>query len=478
MRTKNLTFTIFLILLLIYPLSYSYSSGLTPSGVGTKALSLGGAFRGLADDWSASYWNPAGLAFQTKSEVNFSFMVLSPRPRFKPDVTYGGWKVGYKNGTRWYPEDKNFFLPSFSGFLKFPELNGFIAGLAFFIPYRSHYSWDLFEPLSGYKNNIPYPEYDHEADIMVLDFHPSIAKQFMEGKVSFGAGISIQKGDLVLRKLDLLSSSPYISPYDIRPYDHFPVDNKFEGDGWGFGGNFGLLLKVSPRFQIGVSARTPITLNLSGTRELTAYLPYDTTIAHYLKIVVGDPVAAEYFRGFTLNSSLDSEVKFKLPADFGAGIALMPYPNLTITCDVNYTAWSSLKELEFEEKGKDPFGDEIAEYKMPLEWKDVTRFSLGLEYMPHSNLALRAGYYLNPSPVPDETLSPILFDSNEKNGYTLGVGYKGESFELGYSYEISDHKQKFLKTLEDTNSDSLYDNLTGRYENSVHTSYFTFTYKF
>jgi long-chain fatty acid transport protein len=478
MRVKNLLFTFILFLLLICPLTNSYSSGLTPSGVGTKALSLGGAFRGLADDWSASYWNPAGLAFQAKSEVNFSFMVLSPRPRYTPDVTYEGWDVGYKNGTRWYPEDKNFSLPSFSGFLRFPELNGFITGLAFFIPYCSSYNWDIFDPLPGYRNDVPYPEYDHEADITVLDFHPSIAKQFMEGKVSLGAGISIQKGDFTLRKVDLVSSDPYISPYNSRPYDHFPVDNKFEGDGWGVGANMGLLFKVSPKFQIGISARSPVSLNLSGTRELTAYLPNDSTIADYLEITVGDSSAAQYFRGFTLNSSLDSDVKFKLPADLGIGVAIMPYPNLTLTCDVSYTVWSSLEELVFEENGKDAFGNEITGYKIPLNWKDVTRFSLGLEYMPHPSLALRAGYSLDPSPIPDETLSPIFFDSNEKNNYSLGVGYKVKSFELGYSYGISDHKQKFLKVLEDTNSDSMYDNLPGRYENSVHTSYFTFTYKF
>jgi long-subunit fatty acid transport protein len=225
MRTKNLCVSFMLLFLLIYPLK-TYSSGLTPSGVGAKALSLGGAFRGLADDWSASYWNPAGLAFQTKSDVNFSFMVFSPRPKFTPNVTFGDnhWDVGYKNGMKWYPEDKNLSLPSFSGFLKFPELNGFITGLAFYIPYRSSYKWDLFDPLPGYNNNIPYPEYDHEADVTVLDFHPSVAKQFMEGKLSLGAGISIQKGDLTLQKVDLVPSD---FPLEYRPrvHENFPVDN-------------------------------------------------------------------------------------------------------------------------------------------------------------------------------------------------------------------------------------------------------------
>ncbi|MFH0930510.1 MAG: outer membrane protein transport protein, partial [Candidatus Zixiibacteriota bacterium] len=176
--------------------------------------------------------------------------------------------------------------------------------------------------------------------------------------------------------------------------------------------------------------------------------------------------------------TLDSDVKFKLPADFGVGVAYMPYSNLTLTCDVNFTAWSSLKELKYEERGKDPLtGKDTSGYKIPFEWKDVTRFSLGLEYVPHKSLALRAGYFLNPTPIPDMTLTPVFFDSGEKNGYTLGVGYKAESFELGYSYEFTGYKQKFLKPSEDASPDS-QTNLPGRYENANHTSYFTLTYKF
>ncbi|OGC85081.1 MAG: hypothetical protein A2W07_04225 [candidate division Zixibacteria bacterium RBG_16_43_9] len=477
MRFRNLVIFFFLIFLLIYPLN-SHSSGLTPSGVGTKALGLGGAFRGLADDWSASYWNPAGLAFQTKSEVNFSIMVLNPRPKFTPDVTFDGWGVGYRNGIKWYPDDKTFSLPSFSGFLKFPELNGFITGLAFFIPYRSSFEWDLFDPLPGYNNNIPYPGIDHKGDLTVLDFHPSVARQFMEGKLSLGAGISIQKGDLTLRRVDLVPTEPFVTSFfNNRPFDLFPVDNRFEGDGWGFGGNIGLLYKASPKFQIGVSVRSPITLKLSGTRTLTVYLPYDTSFARNVVQPV-DSVAANYFYGYTLSSILDSDTKFKLPADFGVGIAVMPYSNLTVTVDVNLTTWSSLKELKFEEKGKDPLtGKEITGYSVPFEWKDATRFSLGLQYMPHKSLALRAGYFLDPTPTPDKTLTPLFFNSGEKNGYTLGVGYKGESFELGYSYEFTGYKEKFLKPTEGVTPSSLI-NLPGRYENGNHTSYFTFTYKF
>ncbi|HVP36989.1 MAG TPA: outer membrane protein transport protein [Terriglobales bacterium] len=472
MRFRNLVFSFLLLFFLIYPLQ-AHSSGLIPSGVGAKALSLGGAFRGLADDWSAAYWNPAGLGFQTKSEVNFSLMVLSPRPKFTPDVTFNGWEVGYKNGIKLYPTDRNFSLPGFSGFFKFPELKGFITGLAFFIPYRSDYEWDLYDPLPGYNNNTPYPGIDHEGNLTVLDFHPSVAKQFMEGKLSLGAGISIQKGDFTFRKVDLVPTDfPY--PYNSRPRDLFTVDNDFEGDGWGVGANIGLLYKVSPKFQIGVSVKSPVTIKLSGTRSLTAYLPNDSATASQIEPI--DPVAARHLRGFTLSSSFDSETKLKLPADLGAGVAVMPYSNLTLTADVSLTAWSSLKELKFTEKGTDPFGNPV-DYVVPFDWKDVTRFSLGLEYLPAKKLSLRAGYFLDPTATPDKTLNPMFFDSGEKNGYSLGVGYKAPSFELGYSYQFTGYDEKSLKPTEGVTPSSLI-NLPGRYENGIHTSYFTFTYKF
>ena len=40
-----------------------YSGEFLKLGVGARALGMGGAFVGLADDASAAYWNPAGLAF-------------------------------------------------------------------------------------------------------------------------------------------------------------------------------------------------------------------------------------------------------------------------------------------------------------------------------------------------------------------------------------------------------------------------------
>ena len=38
-------------------------------GVGARALAMGGAFYAVADDATAAYWNPAGLAYLQRKEV-------------------------------------------------------------------------------------------------------------------------------------------------------------------------------------------------------------------------------------------------------------------------------------------------------------------------------------------------------------------------------------------------------------------------
>ena len=44
------------------------------AGVGTRAMGMGGAFVGVADDFTAVFWNPAGLAQMARREVHVAFL--------------------------------------------------------------------------------------------------------------------------------------------------------------------------------------------------------------------------------------------------------------------------------------------------------------------------------------------------------------------------------------------------------------------
>jgi long-chain fatty acid transport protein len=451
-------------------------SGFSVSGVGSKAISMGGAFRGLADDWSAAYWNPAGLAYLEKSEVSATYIVLSPRPDYIPDVFYGGensYAVGFKNGIKWYPFDKNIQFPNFSGFVNLKKFGGFTTGLAFYLPYTMKFNWDLYQPPTGYKTSSPYPKVNHMIDIDVFDFHPTIAKEVIKEKLSLGLGISVQFANFTLRRTTLLHTDSAF----IRPYDNFPIDCKLDEDGWGFGFNFGILFKPMPKLQVGASYRSQVTMDLSGKTNLTLYLPYDPSYS--TEVPRKDSLL---FLGGNPSWEVDEDVGLKLPAEMGIGVSYQPFNKLTLAMDISQTNWSVMDNLE--PKFLLPFPttqpDTVVPQtlQIPLQWEDVVRYSLGVEYQLLKKLAVRGGYYSDPSPSPDKTFSPLFLDVGDKNGISLGFSYRFNSIELGYNYEYLDFKERKINQLEDINGDGVFDNYPGWYKMNMHSSYFTFIYHF
>jgi len=444
--------------------------GFALPGVGSKALSMGGAFRGLADDWSASFWNPAGLAFLSKSEFSSDFYTFNFRPEYTAKVEFaqGGYiySVGYQNAT-FYPEDRVLFLPSFSGFYKFTQLEGFSGGIAFFVPYKLQSKWDIYKPPDEYLNTVPYPKFDHETNILIWDLHPSVAKDFMEGKLSLGAGLSIQRAHFELRRMVL---TPTIYP---RPYEYFPVDWFMKTTGWGVGFNVGILYKASPKLQFGFAYRSPVDIDLEGSLDLAIYFPK----------VPSQPM----LDGTTSRYSNENfKSTLPLPGDLGIGVAFKPLERLNLTLDVSSANWSRLDQLDVE----DLFGALLRsgdtlyylwyadKSKLLFKWDDITRFSLGGEYLFGEKLYIRGGYFFEKSPIPNSTFTVLFPDVGDKNCFNVGLSYRLNSFELGYNYELVTHKKREIPSLIDQNQDGLFDNLPGEYKMVLHSSCFSLTYRF
>jgi len=449
--------------------------GFALSGVGSKAIGMGGAFRGLADDWSAAYWNPAGLTQLEKSELNAMLVAITPRPEYTPDITYYGIDVGYRNGLARYPNDKTSFIPDVSGFMKLKGLKGVTAGVAVFVPFGLGSEWDLFEPRSMDLAH-PYPWYDHQADLNVIDIHPTIAKGFMDGKLSLGVGLSIQRGDVLFRKT-------YLKPSGLPlPHQNLVIDSKIEGDGMGFGANGGLLFKLSDKIQFGISGKTGSTIKLKGTAEQTLFtfnnedlrttlLANSYTLADTMQILF-------LFAAQNHTSTPDADAELKTPADIGFGLAIKPSEKLTFTGEVAYTMWSSLDSILIELDGVDPSGQPAQNSAIVLDWENTVRFSAGLEYWMFEPLALRLGYYLDPSPVPDETFTPLIPDMGDKSSVNIGAAMRFASFELSYNFEYIKFQERTITTLEDVNSDGVFDNYPGVFKSDLYASHVSLSYRF
>ncbi|MCH9030980.1 MAG: hypothetical protein IIB00_01790, partial [candidate division Zixibacteria bacterium] len=86
----------------LFPLSDAQAGGYG-NYVGVRARALGGAFRAIADDWTAPVYNPAGLAYVLDNQVGGSAGFFHNRYLYNPDVfledplgkEYG---IGYTNG--------------------------------------------------------------------------------------------------------------------------------------------------------------------------------------------------------------------------------------------------------------------------------------------------------------------------------------------------------------------------------------------
>ena len=442
--------------------------GFALPGVGSKALNMGGAFRGLADDWSASFWNPAGLAYLPNSEFSMNFYTLNFRPEYTPHIKLGesGYGVGYPENS-YYPEDRAFFLPSFSGFYKFTQIEGFTGGVAFYVPYKLETRWDLYEPPMGFNNTVPYPEFDYLTDILIWDLHPTVAKSFMEGKLALGLGLSIQRADFDLRRTVLVPTLIY-----PRPYDFFPVDAYMKTDGWGVGFNAGVLYKFSPKLQFGFSYQHSPGIDLSGTFDLEMYLP-------------DIPSTNSQIRGGTLSYHNDDfKTTLHLPGEVGVGVMFKPMEKLTLTSDISSVNWSTLEYLDTKDmiiapsQQHDTLYVDTGQAKMPFNWKNIVKFSLGGEYILKEELFVRGGYFFEKSPIPDNTFTLLFPDAGNKHSFNLGLSYKINSFEFGYDYQLVIYNKREVKSLEDVNGDGRFDNLPGSYKMFFHCSGLSFSYRF
>ena len=101
-----------LIAILLIPAGLTFAGGYNLAGVGAKALAMSCAYRGIADDWSAMYWNPAGLAGQSNA-LYVDIKSLTPIVWLTPNVSshYPGYE-GYRNGVEQTAKAKNYFAGS------------------------------------------------------------------------------------------------------------------------------------------------------------------------------------------------------------------------------------------------------------------------------------------------------------------------------------------------------------------------------
>ena len=127
MRRNQIIAATCLVALLVCPLAAS-ASGLYVPMLGTRAAAMGGAFVGLADDYSAVHYNPAGIyqisGFQTIVSVQDAVPMVSREGRIKFDGATG-FSLPVRDVIEATSEVNHYFLP---GVFIYSD-GGFLSGV-------------------------------------------------------------------------------------------------------------------------------------------------------------------------------------------------------------------------------------------------------------------------------------------------------------------------------------------------------------
>ncbi len=365
---------------------------------GAKAMGMANAFVAQADDPSAIFYNPAGLAFQNGSRMSLGVTVIQvPETEFEGKTWLGDKNVsGSEFSGKQSARPDIFFPPNIYATTKLES-----APVAFGIGINSLYPlakrWDTTSP---FRDDVK------EVAIKPINVNPTVAFQWKNLGIAFGV-------DYTYATL-WLENAPYTTVYDGagNPINLNVGDLEIEGtgDGWGF--NFGLLWRPVEQWSFGVSYRSRIKIKVDDGDA-------DLMVSQKAQDVLGLPS----------HVNTDGSTDLTLPDTWSFAVAWRPTKKLTFELDVDRFGWSSYDELTLDFEDETVLHDET----LPKDWENTWTFRFGAQYAVNDNLDLRAGYAYDNTPVPDDTLGPDLPDSDRHN-VTLGLGWHNEHGALDLAY--------------------------------------------
>jgi long-chain fatty acid transport protein len=378
MNTVRLLLTVALIALTGISLS---ANGLNLNGMGSKAIAMGGAFIGQADDYSAIFWNPAGLTQMKSAGISLFITDLMPSGSY----AFPQYGIDAKTESKMYPSGA-------LGYFK-PINDKLVIGIAAYVPSGTGAKWNGEDLKLLAKGAV----YRWESFMGVITVSPVIAYKVSD-KFSLGATFNLNYGMMKIWR-------PGVGQYSE------------DLSGLAFGATFGALFKPTEKLGIGLTLRTPTKVKFSGEATMASASAYNLSITS------------------------DAEREATWPLWLGLGISFKATDKLTLNADAQYTNWKKIETIGitydnavWQAMKAHPLLGAAFNNDFELNWKDAIQWRFGAEYAVSEKLALRAGYYYDPSPSEPATLN-ILLPEITYNVITAGLGYKTEKLGIDLCLE-------------------------------------------
>jgi long-subunit fatty acid transport protein len=417
------------------------------TGVGARALGMGNAYTGIASDYSAVFWNPAGLTQALHGEffLGLSYLnngdngTLSSRDGMGNITLLGNPSSYTTTATNINAVGVVYPVPVRRGNLVlafgYDRRSNFASGVSFtgFNPGSSFIQTivpDKQTLPSGFTSELPW-------QLGLTDTANGKYKAVFNGRMtqlgniiesgglndwSAAAGIEVGKNLSVGVTLTLVSGSYrydrnyseqdrqhlYSYPFDLQ---ELKVTDYIDGDITGANAKFGLMYTVPDRFRLGIGIRTPTSYAIKEHYGQTLKTTFYTL----------DSAGNNVYGPFDYPGSVEYDVHTPWVFSIGASVILR---DLVLSGDMEYTDWT---QLEFANANSDLLALN-PDFKTRL--RGTANLRGGAEYdIRDFGLRLRAGFIYNPSPFQGD---PSTFDQKY---VTAGLGFLlGESAMLDVAY--------------------------------------------
>ncbi len=239
-----LTVTVFV--LLVSSLSYAKGLFIQP---GARAAGYGQAFTAVADDLTAIFWNPAGLAYQKDTQTMVSAFYINY------DAT--------SNGPAFNKFETSAILPFIGFSTALDESKKTILGIGFYVSGGGGGKLEQVLPVSDYPSE-PTTKIDGQYSYMI--YNVSLAREIYKN-LSVAVGVDL----INMNDKQDITNLPYGLPPTV-------VNNYYSRSGYGFQGNVGVMYKPFEKLSTGIMFRSGSSISLSDVAGMDKHFKYPMTI--------------------------------------------------------------------------------------------------------------------------------------------------------------------------------------------------------
>ena len=502
MRMGKLKFISVVLFALLIISTATLAGGFENNNIGLKATAMGGAFRALASDWTAAYYNPAAYALIPDNQFGGNVSFLHPRneivPNYRRIAGSNKLETGFYNDRSIYNPHEILSNPSGGFLIRTPVAGETVFGFSIYQPFDYNVTWELFRPLAAYGAGFNLPKDQYRTNLDVVAFQVSAGREFKEDQLYLGLGVELLRADLIFTEITF-RENPMPAPFDDRPYELIPEWTKSDGYGFGLGFRGGLLWKPTEQLNVGITAHLPFNINLSGdSTRLNFYLPdvADEVALRTAGYSIGT-IGYLFGTGAQISALADFETKLKLPPSAGIGVSFDVTEKLTVALDAQYMLWSKFDGFSFTYSnfsqisklvdtsilidGADTtnIGDWVTQNTAhSVEWKNSGRVMMGAEFEATTLFTLYGGGFVDQSPARKTTqFTPNFVDTGDKWGLSGGIMFHINEWDFGMASGFTSSPDLTIPAT-DSDGDGVDDSFPGSYKAEQFETVLSFIYRF